>query len=743
MTAQEFTEILQDSAYVREHAFELLAELSLHLNSTDEATQTQGRNLLIQLLDKRILFQTYSEVVDSLVEKAGLYPYVENQDALSNKERIRYEFHRPLGMDSTIIFHRKQFEVYQELLAGENVILSAPTSFGKSLLIDAMIATGKFKTVIIIVPTIALIDETRRRLTNKFGEQYKIITDPSQQLMDRNVMVLTQERYLEFEHIPRPDFFVIDEFYKLSPIVNKDRSRTFDDRIVALNHTFFDLCRTASQFLMIGPNIEAVESGTTKEIHFKFIKTDFNTVYAQIENCRRAVGETDEDLCVRVCRMVSGQTLVYCKSPPSVQSLSNRLCNEFPETQDRELLDFADWVSDNYGKDWAFAKSLRHGIGVHHARLPRSVSQYLLYLFDKGTIPFLLCTSTIIEGVNSSARNIVVFENKLGKQKYDFFTFNNIKGRAGRMLRHFVGHVYLLKESPQEELPYVDIPVLSQPEDMPVTLSLLREEVGATTGEFSEKTTEQLRLLHAQQDLSIETLRLNKGVDPFAQIDVAKLMLSSESDNHLLYSWKGFPNSKQLLNICEIVFDRFLKGQSRDGVYSARQLNFMLRTVQYHFSDGFRQGIEYLMANPRKLSEPKTETDLIEEWLFFLRRWADYLFPKYLMAIDRIQQEILTKQHIVPGEYSAYKNMVKSCFMHPVVMKLEEYGFPSPTTKRLLDFAQKSQSGPDSAASLDDMFRWIQAVKVDEHVVSPIERKIIEHARQGLPRQRNMSLPRN
>ena len=41
------------------------------------------------------------------------------------------------------------------------------------------------------------------------------------------------------------------------------------------------------------------------------------------------------------------------------------------------------------------------------------------------------------------------------------------------------------------------------------------------------------------------------------------------------------------------------------------------------------------------------------------------------------------------------------------------------------------------------MFRWIQEIKVDERVVSPIEIEIIEHAREGLPRQRTISLPGN
>jgi replicative superfamily II helicase len=40
-----------------------------------------------------------------------------------------------------IVFHRVQAEVYARLMEGENVVLSAPTSFGKSLIIDAVVAS--------------------------------------------------------------------------------------------------------------------------------------------------------------------------------------------------------------------------------------------------------------------------------------------------------------------------------------------------------------------------------------------------------------------------------------------------------------------------------------------------------------------------------------------------------------------------------------------------------------------------
>ena len=46
---------------------------------------------------------------------------------------------------------------------GRSVILSASTSFGKSLIVDAPMATGRFRNVVIVVSAIALIDETQRR----------------------------------------------------------------------------------------------------------------------------------------------------------------------------------------------------------------------------------------------------------------------------------------------------------------------------------------------------------------------------------------------------------------------------------------------------------------------------------------------------------------------------------------------------------------------------------------------------
>lgn len=64
-------------------------------------------------------------------------------------------------------------------------------------------------------------------------------------------------------------------------------------------------------------------------------------------------------------------------------------------------------------------------------------------------MPLLFCTSTIVEGVNTNAKTVIVYNNPSGENAAGRkFLLLNINGRAGRYLKHFVGNiVYLDKET--------------------------------------------------------------------------------------------------------------------------------------------------------------------------------------------------------------------------------------------------------------------------------------------------------
>ena len=136
---------------------------------------TEARNRLIRLLDQHEREETpYSPLVNHLIRDSGLFPYLD-PDTSSWQDRFVYEsFKVDIGLEAPVTLHSEQSLVLKHLLDGTNLAVSAPTSFGKSLIIDAYIAIRKPTNVLIVVPTIALTDETRRRLSRKFSAQYKI-----------------------------------------------------------------------------------------------------------------------------------------------------------------------------------------------------------------------------------------------------------------------------------------------------------------------------------------------------------------------------------------------------------------------------------------------------------------------------------------------------------------------------------------------------------------------------------------
>lgn len=698
-------ENLSSREYVAAHQFESLAVVADYLNA---GKANEGRELLFHLMDHDVIAQECHSVLASLIATAGVYPYLTINDLRTSADSIAYEAHRPEN-SSEIVLHAGQLDAYIHLVNGENVVLSAPTSFGKSLLIDVLIMSQRYKNIVVIVPTIALIDETRRRLQNKFGSTYKIITHASQTFFSANIFILTQERFLELKNTPKIDLFVIDEFYKLSPL-NKDG---YDDRTISLNAAFMKLVRDSSQFLLIGPNIERVDAGDA-EGKFVFIKSDFKTVGTTIKRFN-ASGQQDA-VTLSICQNCDEQTLIFCSSIGRVYKLGTYLLQGGINIPSERTMEFADWLARNYSEDWSLVKFLRAGIAIHHSSLPRSIAQYILHLFNAGDVRFLLCTSTIIEGVNTSARNIIVYDNKIARTKYDYFTFNNIKGRAGRMLRHMVGRVYILNPEPQEELPLVEIPAMSLPDGMPLVLALEAGEEGHSRLSDSEKG--KLKYLHAQKFLSLSVIRENSPFDPDAQIEIARRIDESPDKAVSMFSWKGRPNAQQLKLLVELIYTVLLHSDKEKGIVSWGQLFYRLVQVQNYMPYGFRA---YFEEFRRKEKGDKSVDEMLRAALLFLRTWMEFQLPRGIMAIDRIQKHVLAKYGLHFGDYTEYAEAVKHWFRPPAETILEEYGVPMPMTAKIGSVVRLPET-------VDEVLAVMSKLNIDQFQWSNIERQILLYA---------------
>jgi len=709
MTIDELRESLSSTEAILRRQFDIVRNISLLVS--DPTRAGIGREMVLRALEHRSAFRTTRPVIEALVRTIGLFPYTDPEE-LDLRDSIAYEYHRPLNMDADFVFHREQADIYQALLAGESVILSAPTSFGKSRIIDAVIATHKFKNIAVVVPTLALIDETRRRLS-QFSGRYKIVTHLSQRPADQNIFVLTAERAIAYQHFPKIDFFVIDEFYKLDDLGEGPGANP--DRAVALNVAFNMLWRMGGQFYMLGPNVEQIPEAVKKRLKCRIHFTDFTTVIAEHHRVPRRGKEFDR--LVKVCQKLSEPTLIFARSPARANRIARCLLDEGLCADVDELGPACHWASRAYHPEWIWPCALKRGIGVHHGRLPRALGQYTVRVFNALKLRFLVCTSTLIEGVNTKAKNVIVFDNKIAREQIDFFTFNNIKGRSGRMFEHFIGHVYLFADPPEEKLPFVDFPVLTQDGRAPDSLivQIEDEDLQAPARERAERWTKQTIL-------PLQVIRENVTIDPDDQIALARELYGDPQQASHMLNWTQLPTTDQLRYACELIWEYFVSARrSLGGVFSGRQLAFKIWQLRRIRSSAERVRQE---LRPGQYAA-KNADEAVERVLQFERVWAGFQFPRYLMALSRIQEHVLGVLRSPTGDYSYFASQVECLFRNPVVAALDEYGIP-------LQVAEHIQSVLGTTDDLDIALKEFGRADLGQLALDPFELDLLEDAQQAL-----------
>lgn len=67
-------------------------------------------------------------------------------------------------LDNSISLHPEQIEIINQIQSNDGIILSAPTSFGKTFCVFEYIARDKPKNIVLVVPTLALVDEYNKKI---------------------------------------------------------------------------------------------------------------------------------------------------------------------------------------------------------------------------------------------------------------------------------------------------------------------------------------------------------------------------------------------------------------------------------------------------------------------------------------------------------------------------------------------------------------------------------------------------
>ena len=704
MNAIDIKKALLDPKEIKLNSFQILKHIAALL--AKEASATTAQDLLLRVLEKQDLFIAEKPLLESLVRKSGLFPYLDPSN-LDFRDSVAYECHRPENMNDDFVFHREQAEIYRRIMNDESVIVSAPTSFGKSKIIDAVIASGKYQNIVIVVPTLALIDETRRRLS-VFSDHYKIVTHLTQSPAKSNIFIFTAERTVAYQEFPHIQFFVIDEFYKINAI-SEDETRT-----VSLNQAFYKLYKMGGRFYLLGPSIDHIPDQIESAFRCTFFQTKYSTVAS--DQIRVPLKGTELERLTSLCSELTESTLIFCKSPARVNDVARALFNKSIGCESSTLSAASSWIAKNFHPEWVLPIALTKGIGIHHGRLPRSIAQYVVRMFNDSKLRFLICTSTLIEGVNTKAKNVVILDNTIAKHPIDFFTFNNIKGRSGRMFEHFVGRVYLFSDPPVEQLPFVDFPLFTQATNTPESLLVQLDSTDLTTS-----SKERLVKFSNNEILPISTIKENGSLDPMWQLELARHLDENISRYSQILNWSGTPNSPQLSAVCNLIWDYLIRSNRKGGVASAKQLSFKIWQLM---------NIPSVVDRVLKELEPgkyvaKSADEAVERVFEFERTWAGFEFPRYLMAISRIQKSVFISRDLPFGDYSSFASQVESLFKNQLACHLEEYGIPYQIGEKVVRTIREDD--------LDSALEKIKRLDLSEMRLDEFELELMNDAKSYIP----------
>jgi hypothetical protein len=621
---------------------------------------------LAQLIDAREELTSFREVFSALARSLGLWNYIDREFADLRDGFVADTAEIP---DLNIVLHREQQSALNSLLAGNNLVLSAPTSFGKSILIDALLLEDRFRRVAIVLPTIALLDEFRRRLIRQFGGAFDILMHHSETSESEKVIFLgTQERLINRTDLGKLDLVVVDEFYKLDP----DRK---DTRSMTLNAAVYRLLSKSKQFFFLGPNIDIVNVSAGSRWQFSFLKTRFSTVAVDTADLS-GIEDKEDRLLEESKKPENWPALVFVSSPDKANNLAALMVERGLRMGAGPEL--SGWMNENYGAGWGLSAAVAAGIGVHHARIPRALASRFVSLFNQNVLPVLICTSTLIEGVNTAAKSVLIYDKTINRSNYDFFTFSNIKGRAGRLGKHHVGQVFLFNAPPEKQDYGITAPLFGDVDDAP------DEYIVHVEGDDATKAT-ATRILELAERLNLRPEDLRRfstiGIGVIEMFRDAVAVALAEGKGLV---WTGYPSWENILTLAKILCS--VRRADEFGCRTPLQLTMYIQQLR-----NARQVKRFFLWHSESYRGKAEQRDNIFKFL----RACEFNLPEFIALI-----ELLVKNAGNEADYTFLTGGLPRWFRAEELKILEEQGVPIQISER---FHRDGDSVRSLAARLRDL----------------------------------------
>ncbi len=381
----------------------LLTAAVIFLNDSNGDLQSLGYRIVILYSN---LTNNYIPLYDVALGK-GFMPIVRSIENLQNKDDEEPGFFSEF-FSSLIDLYRVQDAIFTEQQLNlssffkenseDDVTITAPTSYGKSELISNFSNQNLNASICVVVPTKALLAQTKQRLLRKRSEadNRQIITHPEMfQDGERKIIaVFTQERLLRM-FIKHPnlhfDFLFVDEAHNLlgndqralllASVTILQKKRTPHSKVKYLTPFLVDKSNLQLKYQGFNTNEFKVQEGLkTEKYHLIDFRDDaelflYDQYFDQFVPLKKLIGTGPQEF---IRATASKKNILFFNSPKKIEDFTRNFIADAAVIEDDEINRAAASITEFLHKDYLLVEALKKGVllimvqddgGMHRASI--------------------------------------------------------------------------------------------------------------------------------------------------------------------------------------------------------------------------------------------------------------------------------------------------------------------------------------------------------------------------------------
>lgn len=223
----------------------------------------------------------------------------------------------------------------------------------------------------------------------------------------------------------------------------------------------------------------------------------------------------------------------------------------------------------------------------------------------------------------------------------------------------------------------------------------------------------------------MDLLKKLSSIEPEFVLNAANHIISMNSSDLSELSWSSHPQYENIKATSNIIWNQLngANAAKHGGVHTANMMTYWI--WELYKSRSVPKFRTTMIA--KQIEAGKSPDDAVENVLAFLRSWASFNYPKYLMAVSDISDMILLRRGMKGCNYVSFAASIEHLFQPTTFSSLEEFGLPFEISSQLV-----ASRVFDKSDELDTVIKALKNTSLEKFAKGTFERRLLEDFKDGL-----------